>query len=117
MITVYGIPNCDTIKRARSWLDANGIPYCFHDYRKDGVDPLMLNAWVEELGFEVLLNRRGTTWRALPDAAKDGIDAARAVDLMVASPAMIKRPVFDLGTRRVVGFGAGEQAIIAAQTS
>lgn len=104
MITLYGIPNCDTVSKARKWLDAEGIAYRFHDFRKDGADEAQIAAWADELGWEVLLNRRGTTWRKLPDADKDGIDAAFAVRLMVAYPAMIKRPVFDLGARRLVGF-------------
>jgi arsenate reductase len=103
-VTMFGIPNCDTIKRARTWLDAHGVRFDFHDYKKLGVDAGALRAWVDELGWEVLLNRAGTTFRALPDADKQGIDAAKAVALMCAKPSMIKRPVLDLGDRRIVGF-------------
>jgi arsenate reductase len=103
-VTMFGIPNCDTIKRARTWLDAHGIAFDFHDYKKAGVDADALRGWVDELGWEVLLNRAGTTFRALPDADKQGIDAAKAVALMRANPSMIKRPVLDLGDRRIVGF-------------
>jgi len=101
---MFGIPNCDTIKRARTWLDARGIQFDFHDYKKSGVNGDALRAWVDELGWEVLLNRAGTTFRALPDADKQDIDAAKAVALMKGNPSMIKRPVLDLGNRRIVGF-------------
>ncbi|MBB6124815.1 ArsC family reductase [Sphingobium subterraneum] len=103
-ITMYGIPNCDTIKKARTWLDGQGIAYQFHDYKKAGVDAAALRGWVEEHGWEVLLNRAGTTFRALPDADKQGMDADKAIALMLANPSMIKRPVLDLGDRRIVGF-------------
>lgn len=104
MVTIYGIPNCDTMKKARVWLDQHGVEHAFHDYRKAGVDRAQLARWVDEHGWETILNRSGTTFRALPDADKAGIDAARAIDLMLAQPGMIKRPVLDLGDRRVVGF-------------
>lgn len=104
MITLYGISNCDTIKKARQWLEAHGIDYRFHDYRKAGVDGDQLAAWADELGWENLLNRRGTTWRQLPDAEREGVDRDRALRLMAAHPAMIKRPVLDLGERRALGF-------------
>lgn len=109
MITLYGIPNCDTVSKARKWLAAEGIDYVFHDFRKDGADEAQIAAWADELGWEVLLNRRGTTWRKLPDTDKENIDADSAVRLMAAHPAMIKRPVFDLGTRRLVGFKSETQ--------
>jgi arsenate reductase len=101
---MFGIPNCDTIKRSKDWLAAHGVPFAFHDYKKSGVDAGVLRAWVDELGWEVLLNKAGTTFRALPDADTRGIDAAKAVALMHANPSMIKRPVLDLGDRRIVGF-------------
>lgn len=104
MITLYGIPNCDTVKKARVWLDQNGVAYAFHDYKKAGIDRARLEAWVGELGWETVLNRAGTTFRALPDADKTGIDAAKAVDLMLAQPSMIRRPMLDLGDRRIAGF-------------
>lgn len=110
MITVYGIPNCDTIRKVRAWLEAEGIAYRFHDYRKDGVDRAMIDAWARELGFEALLNRRGTTWRGLPAADTAAIDAGKAVALMAAHPALIKRPLLDLGTERLVGFTPEVQA-------
>ena len=92
-ITLYGIPNCDTVKKARTWLDANGIAYAFHDYKKAGADAAKLRDWVADKGWEVILNRAGTTFRALPDADKAGLDAGKAVALMLANPSMIKRPV------------------------
>ena len=92
-ITLYGIPNCDTVKKARTWLDANGIAYAFHDYKKAGANAAKLRDWVADKGWEVILNRAGTTFRALPDADKAGLDAGKAVALMLANPSMIKRPV------------------------
>ena len=103
-ITMYGIPNCDTIKKARSWLEAKGVAYAFHDYKKQGIDRATLAGWVEELGWEVLLNRAGTTFRKLRNADREGLDADKAMALMLAQPSMIKRPVLDLGRRRIVGF-------------
>ena len=101
---LYGIPNCDTIKKARKWLEEKGVAYAFHDYKKAGVTADMLRGWADELGWEVLLNKAGTTFRQLPDAEKQGLDRDKAIALMVANPSMIKRPVLDLGARRVVGF-------------
>lgn len=113
MITIYGISNCDTIRRARKWLEASGIEYRFHDYRKDGVDEDMIRGWARELGFEALLNRRGTTWRTLPEAERENVDELRAVELMAAHPALIKRPLFDLGDERRVGFTKSDQAALS----
>lgn len=103
-VTMYGIPNCDTIKRAKGWLDAHGVAFAFHDYKKAGIDRARLEGWVAELGWEVLLNRAGTTFRKLSDDERTGLDAEKAVALMLAQPSMIKRPVLDLGDRRIVGF-------------
>lgn len=103
-ITLYGIKNCDTIKKARTWLSAHGIDYDFHDYKAAGANRASLEAWVSEHGWEKILNRSGTTFRALPDAEKQGLDADRAIALMMAQPSMIKRPVLDLGGRTIVGF-------------
>jgi arsenate reductase len=102
--TMYGIPNCDTVKKARVWLGEHGVAFDFHDYKKEGADRERLEAWVAEHGWEVVLNRSGTTFRALPDADKAGIDADKAVTLMLAQPSMIKRPVLNLGDRTIVGF-------------
>lgn len=108
--TLYGIRNCDTVKKARAWLDARGIAYASHDYKTAGIDEARLQGWVAELGWEPLLNRAGTTFRKLPDAEKQGIDEDKAVALMLAQPSMIKRPVLDLGDRRLVGFREAEWA-------
>ena len=103
-LTLYGIPNCDTVKKARGWLDQHGVAYAFHDYKKAGIDRARLEGWVAGHGWETVLNRAGTTFRALPEGDKGGIDARKAIDLMLAQPSMIKRPVLDLGDRRLVGF-------------
>jgi len=108
MITLYGIPNCDTIKKARRWLETNNIEYRFHDYRKDGITQKQLKAWSDELGWENLLNRRGTTWRKLGETERDGINKARAITLMTQQPAMIKRPLLDTGSHKLLGFNADE---------
>ena len=100
----YGIPNCDTVKKARTWLDQRAIDYMFHDYKKEGADLLKLSAWSDEIGWETLLNRRGTTFRALPDADKAHIDRAKAIHLMQAQPSLIKRPVVEHGGALLVGF-------------
>ena len=102
--TLYGIPNCDTIKRAKAWLAAKGIVYDFHDYKKAGIDRARLESWVGEFGWETVLNRAGTTFRKLPEDQRADLDADKAIALMLAQPSMIKRPVLDLGTRRIVGF-------------
>ena len=104
MIHFYGIPNCDTVKKARTWLETQGIGYTFHDYKKEGANPAKLEKWVAEKGWEVVLNRRGTTFRQLPDADKAGLDAAKAVRLMTAHPSTIKRPVVEHAGGLLVGF-------------
>lgn len=107
-ITFYGIPNCDTVKKARNWLDARGLAYNFHDYKKQGADPAKLAAWVEQADWEKLLNRAGTTFRKLPDADKEGLDAAKAVQVMAANPSAIKRPVLEYPGGLLVGFKESE---------
>jgi len=104
MIKMYGIPNCDTIKKARKWLEAQGIDYEFHDYKKEGVDEAKLHSWVKEVGWEILLNRRGMMWRKVPQEVKDVIDEESAIQLMLETPSIIKRPVLDTGDKRHVGF-------------
>ncbi|WP_043761899.1 ArsC family reductase [Aeromonas taiwanensis] len=104
--TLYGIKNCDTIKKARKWLDEAGIDYRFHDHRADGLTPEQLDLWLERLGWEALLNTRGTTFRALPEEAKQGLDTARARDLLLTHPAMIKRPLLDKDGELTLGFKA-----------
>lgn len=103
-VTIHGIRNCDTMKKARAWLDAHGVACRFHDYRVDGLDPAVLSGWVAALGWEALLNRSGTTFRKLPDAEKTDLTAERAIALMLAQPAMIRRPVLDVDGRLTVGF-------------
>ncbi|MBV9565021.1 MAG: ArsC family reductase [Bradyrhizobium sp.] len=103
-ITIYGIKNCDTMKKARAWLDSHDVAYDFHDYKVTGIAKDKLKAWSDELGWEALLNRAGTTFRKLPDRDKEGLDERKALALMLAQPSMIKRPVLDLGRRRLVGF-------------
>ena len=107
---LYGIKNCDTVKKARAWLDAYGVDYDFHDYKVAGVDEALLRGWVEEFGWEKVLNRAGTTFRKLPDADKADLDADKAVALMLAQSSMIKRPVLDRGDDRLVGFNAATWA-------
>ena len=103
-ITIYGIKNCDTMKKARTWLDSHGVAYDFHDYKASGIDRQRLESWSKEVGWETLLNRACTTFRALPDADKADLTEKKAIALMLAQPSMIKRPVLDLGKRLVVGF-------------
>jgi len=103
-VTIHGIKNCDTMKKARAWLEAHGVPYRFHDYRLEGLDPKKLAAWRDALGWETLLNRSSATWRQLPDADKADLDGDRAAELMLANPTLIKRPVLDVDGRLTVGF-------------
>ena len=104
MVTIYGIKQCDTMKKARAWLDGHGVAYAFHDYKAQGVDRAVLQGWVRAVGWEALLNRAGTTFRKLGDADKTGIDEKKAIALMVAQPSMIKRPVLEAGGAPIVGF-------------
>ncbi|MBD9654045.1 MULTISPECIES: ArsC family reductase [unclassified Pseudomonas] len=101
---LYGIKACDTMKKARTWLDEQGIAYQFHDYKTAGIDRGNLQKWCDEHGWETILNRAGTTFRKLDDAQKSDLDQAKAIELMLAQPSMIKRPVLDLGSRTLVGF-------------
>lgn len=107
-LILYGIPNCDTVKKARRWLDEHGVAYRFHDFRKDGLGAGRLQGWIDTLGWEKLLNRSGTTFRKLPDEQKDGLDAAKARALMLEQPAMIRRPVVEAGSAVSVGFAADD---------
>ena len=103
-ITIYGIKNCDTMKKARAFLDAKGVAYDFHDYKAAGAAPEKLKAWAKQVGWEKLLNKAGTTFRKLPDADKEGLTEAKALALMAAQPSLIKRPVLEAGGGVVVGF-------------
>jgi arsenate reductase len=104
MATIYGIKNCDTMKKARAWLDTHKVAYSFHDYKVSGIDKPILEGWTKKVGWEVLLNRAGTTFKKLPDADKDGITEKKALLLMLAQPSMIKRPVLDAKGKLTVGF-------------
>lgn len=108
MVKIYGIPNCDTIKKARKWLEANGVDYQFHDYRKQGVPEQNLEQWVKQAGWEALLNRRGTTWRKLPEDVRENIDEASAVAVMMDNPSAIKRPVLEKDNILLIGFNEDE---------
>ena len=103
-ITIYGIKNCDTMKKARAWLDSHGVTYGFHDYKTEGIAKDKLKSWSDGLGWETLLNRAGTTFRKLPDGDREGLNENKALALMLAQPSMIKRPVLDLGGKLLVGF-------------
>ena len=106
-ITLYGIPNCDQVKKARNWLAENALPYTFHDLKKSGIDHALAQSWLEQVGWERLINRRGTTWRALTLARQAAIvDAASAQALMIELPSVVKRPVLVIGATLLVGFDA-----------
>ncbi len=102
--TIHGIKACDTMKKARAWLDTHGVAHAFHDYKTLGVERVVLERWARAVGWETLLNRSGTTFRKLPDTDKTGLDEAKAIALMLAQPSMIKRPVLDVGGELIVGF-------------
>jgi arsenate reductase len=103
-VTIYGIKNCDTMKKARAWLDDRGVAYEFHDYKTAGIERGRLEAWAREAGWETLLNRAGTTFRKLPEKDREGLTEKKAIALMASQPSMIKRPVLDAGGRLLVGF-------------
>jgi arsenate reductase (glutaredoxin) len=107
-VTLYGIPNCDTVKKARGWLDDHGIAYAFHDYKKAGADPVKLAAWCDAAGWETVLNRAGTTFKKLPDADKVHLDQTKAIQLMLDQPSMIKRPVVEHPGGLLVAFKLAE---------
>src|ERR1700682_3875943 len=103
-VTIYGIKNCDTMKKARVWLDRRGVAYAFHDYKAAGIARGRLEGWAREVGWQTLLNRAGTTFRALPEKDKGGLSEKKVIALMMAQPSMIKRPVLDVGGKLLVGF-------------
>ena len=103
-VTIYGIKNCDTMKKARAWLDGRGVAYGFHDYKAKGVERDVLEGWARAVGWETLLNRAGTTFKKLPEAERAGVTEATALALMLKQPSMIKRPVLDIDGKLVVGF-------------
>ena len=102
--TIYGIKNCDTMKKARQWLDDRGVAYAFHDYKTSGIDRGHLETWTGKSGWETVLNRAGTTFKKLPDDAKADLDREKAIALMIAQPSMIKRPVLEIGGKLLIGF-------------
>lgn len=112
-LTLYGIPNCDTVRKARAALDGRGVGYAFHDYKKAGVDPALLEGWIAKVGWEKLLNRQGTTFRKLAESEKAPLDAARALAIMTAHPSAIRRPVIALGDELVIGFDGERYATLA----
>ena len=107
-VTIYGIKNCDTMKKARAWLDSHGVTYAFHDYKSEGIARDKLKQWSDEVGWETLLNRAGTTFRQLSEADKEGLNEKKALALMLAQPSMIKRPVLDDGKHLLIGFKPDE---------
>jgi arsenate reductase (glutaredoxin) len=112
-LTIYGIKNCDTMKKARAFLDKKGVAYDFHDYKTAGIETARLEGWVRKAGWEALLNRAGTTFRKLPDKDKESVTEKRAIALMLAQPSMIKRPVLELGGGKIlVGFKPDEYAAL-----
>ena len=110
MIKLYGIRNCDTVKKARKWLDENAVEHQFHDFKKDGLSSAQLAIWEQAVGWDTLLNKRGTTWRKLSEDIRDGIDAASAHHLMLENPSIIKRPVVQFQGAVTVGFNADDWA-------
>ena len=104
MTTIYGIKNCDTMKKARAWLEAHKVAYSFHDYKASGIDKAVLEGWTKKVGWEVLLNRAGTTFKKLPEADKQGLSEKKAIALMLAQPSMVKRPVLEAKGKLTVGF-------------
>lgn len=112
MIKIFGIKNCDTIKKSLKWAEEKGLEFTFHDYRKDGVTPELLNEFIADFGLDVLVNKRGTTWRKLPDDVKDSLDEESALKIMMDNPAIIKRPIFVMGSEKFIGFSKKDQIIL-----
>jgi Spx/MgsR family transcriptional regulator len=110
--TLYGIPNCDTVKKARVWLDQHGVKYRFHDFKKEGLDKAQLKKWVDQAGINVVLNKAGTTFRALPDTEKENLTEAKARKLMIENPSLVKRPVLEKDGRLFIGFKPDEYTVI-----
>jgi Spx/MgsR family transcriptional regulator len=111
-ITLYGIKNCDTVKKARRWLEDNGQEFTFHDVRTDGLDKIEVKRWLREAGFDVVVNKRSTTWKQLDDVQKDGLSEANSLDLLLANPTLIKRPVLTINNTVLVGFKADQYKVI-----
>jgi Spx/MgsR family transcriptional regulator len=115
LITLYGIKNCDTVKKARKWLEAHGVDYTFHDFREDGLEPAAVREWLEELGWQNLVNKRSTSWKALDQQTRDGMDDSAALSAIMAQPTLIKRPLLDTGHERHTGFSTTGYAKIFNQ--
>lgn len=115
MITLYGIKNCDTVKKARKWLDSQGIEYQYHDFREDGVDQEAVAAWIDELGWQNLLNRRSTSWKSLNEQTRENMNEKAAQEAVMSHPTLIKRPLLDTGKQRYTGFSAASYAKIFNQ--
>ncbi len=111
-VTLYGIKNCDTVKKARKWLDANSVPYTFHDFRVDGIDKTLVNNFLKQIDLEILINKRGTTWRKLSEEEKEITNKTQAITLMIENPAIIKRPVLDANNTLAVGFSEESYKLI-----
>lgn len=112
MNVLYGIKNCDTVKKARKWLESEGIDYRFHDFREDGVNKKQVESWVKELGWETVVNKRSTSWKALDEQVRNTMDATSAVAAIMAQPTLVKRPLLDTGSARHIGFSAADYAQI-----
>ena len=112
--TLYGIKNCDTVRKARKWLEAADVPFTFHDFRSEGLNEVTLRGWAEKVGWEILLNRRGTTWRKLPESERENVDAEKAIQLMLANTTLIRRPVLVTGNTVQVGFKPDDYATLFA---
>jgi arsenate reductase (glutaredoxin) len=117
MITLYGIKNCDTVKKARKWLDSHGVEYRYHDFREDGLEPPVIASWIEELGWQNFINQRSTSWRSLDEQVRLAMNDAAAKKAVAANPTLIKRPLLDTGKQRYTGFSAASYAkIFSAHT-
>ena len=116
MIKIYGIKQCQTMKKTFDWLDAHALPYEFHDYKKFGLEPAKLQGWIKQLGWQALLNTRGTTWRKQPEEVRTAIDEASAVKLMIEQPSLIKRPVIEAGSQTLVGYDETSLASLKEET-
>ena len=112
MVTLYGISNCDTVKKARNWLDQHGIDYRFHDLRKDGLDAATVSSWLQQLGWETVVNKRSTSWKALPAAERESMNTDSALAAILEQPTLVKRPLLDTGYERHCGFSSASYATL-----
>lgn len=112
MVTLFGIKNCDTVKKARQWLEQNNVEHCFHDFREDGINSDQVNDWLSELGWQTLVNKRSTSWKQLDPAQREAMNDSLAAKAIMEQPTLIKRPLLDLGNKRCVGFKAADYQAI-----